>query len=98
MKGTGLAPKRLLKRQKRKRSWPMSILLGLDQFVGTIIGPVLFYEVHNEDETISSRLGKLKVAHHGRIPWTYPLAKVIDHGLELIDPGHSIDAIEEDEH
>ena len=98
MKGTGLAPKSTLKRQKERRSWPMSVLLGLDQFVGTLIGPLMFYEVHNEDETISSRLGKLKLAHGRRIPWTYLLAKVVDAVLELIDPNHSIDAIEEDEH
>ena len=71
--------------------------MGLDQFGGVLLSPIMFYRVHNEDETISSRLGKLKRAGKGRIPWRYPLAKVIDAGLEVIDPGHSIDAIEEDE-
>ena len=49
------------------------------------------------DETISSRLGKIKVANGGKIPlWRQP-ACFIDWGLEKIDPNHSIDAIEEDE-
>lgn len=49
------------------------------------------------DETISSRIGKIKRHYGGTIPWTHPLAKIIDSGLDAIDPGHSIDAIEEDE-
>lgn len=49
------------------------------------------------DETISSRLGKIKFKHGGVIPWTHPLGKIIDAGLDVIDPGHSIDAIEHDE-
>ncbi len=49
------------------------------------------------DETISSRLGKLKVKHGGKIPWRRPVSKMIDWGLDKIDPNHSIDAIEEDE-
>lgn len=49
------------------------------------------------DETISSRLGKIKRDHNGVIPWSHPVAKVIDAGLDKIDRNHSIDAIEEDE-
>ncbi len=75
----------------------MSLLLGLDQFGHVLFSPVLFYRVANEDETISSRLGKIKVDGGGRIPWKYPIAKVIDAGLNLIDPRHSRDAIEPDE-
>lgn len=49
------------------------------------------------DETISSRLGKMKRRYGGSIPWKRPLSKVIDWGLDKIDPNHSTDAIEEDE-
>lgn len=75
----------------------MSVLLGIDQLGHVVLSPLLFYRVAHEDETISSRLGKVKKAYGGRIPWKYPLAKIIDAGLEVIDPHHSIDAIEEDE-
>lgn len=68
----------------------LNILIALDQFGNTLAGG-------DPDETISSRLGKLKVRYGGTIPWKRPLAKVIDWGLEKIDPNHSIDAIEEDE-
>jgi len=49
------------------------------------------------DETISSRIGKIKRNHNGKIPWTHPLARIIDAGLEEIQTGHCINAIEEDE-
>ena len=68
----------------------LNILIGIDQLGNTIIGG-------DADETISSRLGKLKRKHGGRIPWYRPLSKLTDWGLDKIDPGHSIDAIEEDE-
>ena len=81
----------------RMGRWTMSVLLGIDQLGGVLLSPLMFYRVHNPDETISSRLGKLKRDNGMRIPWKYPIAKVIDAGLELLDPGHSIGAIEEDE-
>lgn len=68
----------------------LNLLISIDQFGNTLAGG-------DPDETISSRLGKLKVRYGGKIPWKRPLAKVIDWGLEKIDPHHSIDAIEEDE-
>lgn len=46
------------------------------------------------DETVSSRLGRLKAAHGGTIPWTRPLSRLIAWGLERIDPGHCADAVE----
>lgn len=70
--------------------WIFNILIGIDQLGNAITGG-------DPDETISSRLGKMKVRHGGKIPWYRPLSKVIDIGLDKIDPGHSIDAIEEDE-
>jgi len=73
------------------------MLMGLDQFGHVIFSPLLFYRVANEDETISSRLGKIKDAGKGIIPWKYPLARMIDWCLDKIDPNHSVDAIESDE-
>jgi hypothetical protein len=70
--------------------WFLNILLSLDQLGNTLLGG-------DPDETISSRLGKLKRRHGGTIPWTRPLSKIVDWGLEKIDPGHSTDSIEEDE-
>lgn len=65
-----------------------SILLALDQFANALAGG-------DRDETISSRLGKIKQAHGGKIPWKkHPLAKFIDKGFEWVDPGHSIDSID----
>lgn len=80
------------------KRWILSILLGIDQLGHVVLAPILFYRIANEDETISSALGRLKLAHGGTIPcWPYPLARAIDVMLEWIDPGHSIDAVESDE-
>ena len=68
----------------------LNLLISIDQLGNTILGGW-------PDETISSRLGKLKRKHGGTIPWYHPLAGLIDWGLDKIDPNHSIDAIEEDE-
>ena len=68
----------------------LNVLISVDQLGNTICGG-------DPDETISSRLGKLKLKNGGVIPWRYPLAKIIDCGLDKIDPNHSLDAIEEDE-
>ena len=65
-------------------------LIALDQKWNTVFGG-------DPDETISSRLGKLKLKHGGTIPWSRPLSKIIDSGLDVIDKNHSIDAIEKDE-
>jgi len=67
-----------------------SIILAFDQFANALAGG-------DRDETISSRLGKIKRAHEGSIPWKHPLAKVIDWGLEKVDPGHSLDSIDDTE-
>lgn len=101
-----------------KRLWTMGVLLSIDQLAHVVFSPILFYRRASEDETISSRLGRVKllpartkcielghgepspcqpcVIGYARISWKYPLARVIDVGLELIDPGHSISAIEHD--
>jgi len=70
--------------------WLLNILISIDQLGNTIAGG-------DPDETISSRLGKMKIKHGGKIPWYRPLSKVVDWGLDKIDPNHSIDAIEKDE-
>jgi hypothetical protein len=68
----------------------VNLWLAVDQLGNTIL-------FGSPDETISSRLGKLKERKGGRIPWSRPISKIVDWGLEQIDPGHSIDAIERDE-
>ena len=70
--------------------WVLNILISIDQTVNSFLGG-------DPDETISSRLGKMKVKHGGKIPWYRPLSKIVDFGLDKIDPNHSIDAIEADE-
>ena len=70
--------------------WLLNILISIDQLGNTLFGG-------DPDETISSRLGKLKLRHGGTIPWHRPLSKIVDYGLDKLDPNHSIDAIEEDE-
>ena len=72
------------------KKYLLNIAIGFDQFVNTWFGG-------DRDETISSRIGKIKRKHGGKIPWNRPIAKIIDAGLDEIDPGHSIDAIEDDE-
>lgn len=68
----------------------LNIAISIDQFGNTITGG-------DPDETISSRLGKIKMKHGGSIPWYRPVARFLDWGLDKIDPDHSVDAIEEDE-
>ena len=68
----------------------LRILIAIDQLGNTLLGG-------DEDETISSRLGKMKLRHGGTISWRRPLARITDAFLEWLDPNHSIDAIEYDE-
>ena len=72
------------------KKWFVNVLISIDQFGNTIMGG-------DPDETISSRIGKIKVRHGGKVPWKHPLVKIIDWGLDKIDSNHSIDAIEKDE-
>lgn len=67
-----------------------NVAKGIDQLINAIRGG-------DPDETLSGTLGKLKKANGGKIPWRFPFARTVDSFLELIDPGHSIDAIEADE-
>jgi hypothetical protein len=75
------------------KRWLYGVALGFDQLGNAICGG-------NPDETISSRLGKLKRANGGTIPkasWGY-LARPLDSLLDLMEPNHSIKSIEDDEH
>lgn len=71
--------------------WFRNVLIGFDQFINTWIGG-------DPEETISSTIGKLKRAHGGKIPFReHWFVYLVDWGLEKIDPGHSIDSIDDDE-
>ncbi len=75
---------------RRLGRWGLNVLIGVDQLGNALL-------MGDPDETISSRLGKMKRRHGGRIPWHRPLSKTIAWGLGKLDPGHVIDAIEDDE-
>ncbi len=70
--------------------WLLNVLISIDQFGNTIMGG-------DPDETVSSRLGKMKLKYGGQIPWHHPLARLTDIILDKIDSNHSVDAIEPDE-
>ena len=70
--------------------WIVNVLIGVDQLGNALWGG-------DPDESVSSRIGKMKLYYKGRIPWYHFFFKVIDWGLNKIDPNHSIDAIEHDE-
>jgi len=72
------------------KKWLVNILIGIDQLGNSIL-------MGDPDETISSRLGKMKLHYGGTIPWRRPLSKIVDYGLDKIDSNHSVDAIEHDE-
>jgi len=65
-------------------NYPYRILLAIDQLFNAILGG-------DEDETISSRMGKHVVKKDSR------LCKFICSLLNKIDPNHCSDAIEKDE-
>lgn len=82
--------KKLEKYLKKLGKYTINVLLGIDQLVNAVVAG-------DPDETMSSRIGKIKRKHNGVIPWFHPIPKIVDWGLELIDDNHCIDAIEEDE-
>lgn len=86
--------------QKKDPAW-LRFLLAVDQLGNNVpvVSRLMFgpYAGQSEDETISSSLGKLKESRGGKIPWRYPVAKLVDWGLDKIDKNHSVDAIEHDE-
>ena len=72
------------------KKYLLNIAISIDQLLNTFLGG-------DPDEVYSSRLGKIKKKHGGKIPWSRPVCRIIDAGLEVIDPNHSVDAIEADE-
>jgi len=68
----------------------MNVLISLDQLLNSFLGG-------DPDETISSRLGRVKRKWGGKIPKYRPIARLTDWLLEKIDKNHCIDSIEEDE-
>jgi len=67
-----------------------NVLIGLDQLGNALWGG-------DPDETISSRLGKMRARYGGRLPWYRPLPSLVAWWLERVDPGHCEGAIEPDE-
>jgi len=68
----------------------MNFLLSLDQLGNSVL-------LGDPDETISSRLGRIKEKNGGRIPWRRPVSKFTAWCLDKIDKNHVEDAIERDE-
>jgi len=74
------------------KSWRyvVNVFISLDQFLNVLLGG-------DPDETISSRIGKLKRDNGGRLPRWRILTRTTDRCLEFFDKDHTIEAIEEDE-
>lgn len=68
----------------------LNVAIGLDQFLNTVWGGT-------PDETISSRIGRIKEANGNKIPWNRPVVKFIEAGLNKLQKDHCINAIERDE-
>lgn len=68
----------------------MNVLIGIDQTFNAVGGG-------DPDETVSSRIGKMKRKYGGTIPWRRPIVKIVEQMLNFLDKDHSIKAIEEDE-
>jgi hypothetical protein len=66
--------------------WFLNVLIGIDQLGNAIM-------FGDPDETISSRIGKIKRKYGGKIPWSKPVTKIIYKGLDGIDKNHRLDAI-----
>lgn len=85
----------------KREKYLFSIALSIDQLGNVVCGRLFnltliyqssIYKFGNEDETISSVIGKNKRANTLTIT-----GKLLDSLLEIIDSNHSIDAIESDE-
>ena len=66
-----------------------NLCYSIDQFCNTVLGG-------DPDETISSRLGKLRRRNLGVIPWSRPVSRAVAALLDALDPGHCNDSIEDD--
>jgi hypothetical protein len=68
------------------------VAIGLDIFVNALTGG-------HAGETISSRLGKRRIARGGKLRWSDwgGLAKPLDWVLDRFEPYHSLRSVQEDE-
>lgn len=66
----------------------VNVLIGIDQ-----LGNTLF--AGDPDETISSRIGRLKRRNGGTIPWSRPIPKILEWALDKVDDNHCTEHIEE---
>lgn len=67
--------------------WVMNVLISLDQLGNSIGGG-------DPDETISSRIGRIKVKWGGRIPPARVVVRLTDWALDKIQRDHCRRAIE----
>lgn len=72
----------------RKHGYWLNLLVGVDQLLNALFGG-------DCDETVSSRIGRLKLRHNGNIPWSYPVPKLLEYLLNKIDNNHCTKVIEE---
>ena len=74
----------------RLKRYLWNILIALDQVGNALLAG-------DPDETISSRIGKVKRGHGGRIPWKRPLLKLADWALDQVDKDHTLESIDDTE-
>ena len=79
-----------LKPNKWIARYLVNLLISLDQLGNSIFAG-------DPDETISSRIGRIKLKWGGKVPMFRPLTRIVDKILDKIDPNHSIKSIEYDE-
>jgi hypothetical protein len=68
----------------------VNVLISFDQLGNSILGG-------DPDETISSRIGRIKAKWGGEIPRWRVMTRFTAWWLDKIDPGHCEDAVEHDE-
>jgi hypothetical protein len=68
----------------------LNVAISLDQFGNVALGGA-------PDETISSRIGRIKKHYGGKIPWWRPATKTVDALMNVIDKDHCAKSIEFDE-
>lgn len=68
----------------------LNLLISLDQLGNSLLAG-------DPDETISSRLGRIKAKYGGEIPWTRPVSRITERALNVIDRRHCEEALEPDE-
>ncbi|MCP4638863.1 MAG: hypothetical protein GY851_00445 [bacterium] len=73
---------------KKVGRYIINVLISIDQLGNSIL-------LGDPDETISSRIGRIKVKWDGRIPRWRVCTRMTDWFLDKLDPNHSIDAIED---